>query len=999
MKSTFRWLLVFCCLFGSLAVADDSNTLTPTANSSSIDSQSLQQQLTLVEHTYQRLLKDLEQNILPATAKQLLGQLALQRQQIARQAVAIAAEKTAQIEAKLRLSDHLVAQIKKSKQLVQQSLALLKHNDKQLSADLAYLKSRQQLIKNPVNRARVSDVIVAQMSDLIGRQKQLKKQYQTQIDRQQQALSTFHQDNEQLQRWSSVLSEALINSNHHIDAKDERQRLIALAQSHESKASEVENKLNHELANLTIGDIEQRQNTVFKHRTLAWLSKVDSQLVDILTDNKLPTAIADLSIKDVRQLIQYWVRLNTATKHLDELQAQVDNRLAALHKRYQLLKEDNILLDEVKRRQKSIAYQRLQIQDQMKYLLQVMEKKNREATFTQDKFYQSISWRQFVKTIPKSWLLITYQINISFQALWQSLIIAPVKTIAIVMVLLLSLLGGRFLLFQSLPYSVHKRRNAWLGCGQLILIWRHYIWFTMLCLVLALLVCFVDISDPGDHIILAILVAFWAIFLWQGLLRNEVKRNRFPRPLFKPMLISAVMLVLSASSWALAYMSLADSFVVIFYEKITLILLLIFVWLMRKVIPYYVGGINDSKFSNRLYKLLLLLRVVSWVVMMACLLGIIGYGALAWLVLMHLGIQLFYLAVFIVGTLFINNVRKVLKLWALKRFKHGAFVAQDIISPLSSVVKITWFAALVLGSLLTIGWTSDSYIIAKIIGLLRYPIVQFGGNPPTTITLLNMILSILAVYLILRVTKWLKTFSYHWLFARVDDLGVRNSLSIFSQYAAALIGFLMALNIIGINLTSLAVFAGALGVGIGLGLQDIAKNFISGILILVERPLRSGDWVSIDANEGVVKSIGMRSIIIETFDHQEVIIPNGNVINNSFVNYTRSNQVTRTVLYIGVAYKAQPEQVIALLHDCLDKAQAVLAEPKANVILWEYADSAVIYRLQYYINVAKDSLLNTRTEILKTIWHTLKENAIDIPYPQMDVHLTQVKQANVAISE
>jgi potassium efflux system protein len=128
---------------------------------------------------------------------------------------------------------------------------------------------------------------------------------------------------------------------------------------------------------------------------------------------------------------------------------------------------------------------------------------------------------------------------------------------------------------------------------------------------------------------------------------------------------------------------------------------------------------------------------------------------------------------------------------------------------------------------------------------------------------------------------------------------LHNSLAIFSQYAIILLGVLIGLNLLNINLTSLTVFAGALGVGIGLGLQNIANNFVSGLILLMERPVRILDWVTISNHEGKVSRIGMRFLTVTTWDNQDVIIPNADLISTPFTNWTLSDALVRTIFVVG----------------------------------------------------------------------------------------------------
>jgi potassium efflux system protein len=237
---------------------------------------------------------------------------------------------------------------------------------------------------------------------------------------------------------------------------------------------------------------------------------------------------------------------------------------------------------------------------------------------------------------------------------------------------------------------------------------------------------------------------------------------------------------------------------------------------------------------------------------------------------------------------------------------------------------------------------------------------------------------------------WCRAVTYRWVFSRIVDLGVRNSLSVFTQYFVVLSGLFIVLRILGLDLTTLTIFAGAVGVGIGLGMQTIANNFVSGLLLLIERPLRSGDIVKIGANEGEISRIGIRSLTVRTFDNLEVIIPNSEVINNAFTNWTHNDKVVRTVLMIGASYDADPHQVKAILERILNKNKTVLREPTPLVLLWEFGHSSVDFRIQYFIDMGKDSLLKTRADILLAVWDAFKQEGVGIPYPQRDLYIKEI---------
>ena len=153
---------------------------------------------------------------------------------------------------------------------------------------------------------------------------------------------------------------------------------------------------------------------------------------------------------------------------------------------------------------------------------------------------------------------------------------------------------------------------------------------------------------------------------------------------------------------------------------------------------------------------------------------------------------------------------------------------------------------------------------------------------------------------------WSQQVSYNLALTRVRDLGIRQSLSTFVQYIVIVLGLLLTLKVIGLDLTALTVFAASIGVGIGFGLQNVVNNFISGMLLLAERPLRVTDIVTIGGETGEVTRIGIRSLIVRTFDRKDLIIPNSAVIGNTFTNWTRNDETLREVLLFRISYRDDP---------------------------------------------------------------------------------------------
>jgi small-conductance mechanosensitive channel len=217
------------------------------------------------------------------------------------------------------------------------------------------------------------------------------------------------------------------------------------------------------------------------------------------------------------------------------------------------------------------------------------------------------------------------------------------------------------------------------------------------------------------------------------------------------------------------------------------------------------------------------------------------------------------------------------------------------------------------------------------------------------------------------------------------DSGTKHSLASGFAYICYVLAGLLAIAIMGGNLTNIALIAGALSVGIGLGLQDIVNNFVSGIIMLFERPLKVGDWVVIGNEEGEVKQINIRSTEVQTFNRASVIIPNSQVLSNSVVNRTHENNWARYGVKVGVAYGSDVEQVRDLLLECVLSHPKVSKKPAPYVLFQDFGESSLDFEVRFYvsdINVGWTAPSDVRFIINKRF----KEEGIEIPFKQMVIH-------------
>ncbi|RIL01499.1 MAG: hypothetical protein DCC71_17580 [Proteobacteria bacterium] len=222
--------------------------------------------------------------------------------------------------------------------------------------------------------------------------------------------------------------------------------------------------------------------------------------------------------------------------------------------------------------------------------------------------------------------------------------------------------------------------------------------------------------------------------------------------------------------------------------------------------------------------------------------------------------------------------------------------------------------------------------------------------------------------------------------------GVPHAISATIRYGILFAGFLLAAAAAGFEWSKVTLLAGAFGVGIGFGLQNIVNNFVSGLILLYERPIQVGDTVEVGSLMGEVRRIGIRSSTVRTWQGAEVIVPNGNLISEQVVNWTLSDLQRRIDLPIGVSYDADPEQVLSLLQQIAAQHPDVLSEPPPVAAFQGFGDSSLNFELRVW-TISVDRIARVKTELGIAIFQALKKADIAIPYPQRDVRVLLAKDA------
>ena len=254
-----------------------------------------------------------------------------------------------------------------------------------------------------------------------------------------------------------------------------------------------------------------------------------------------------------------------------------------------------------------------------------------------------------------------------------------------------------------------------------------------------------------------------------------------------------------------------------------------------------------------------------------------------------------------------------------------------------------------------------------------------------TVSISDILAALLTFFVIIMVTRFLQKSLDARLFSK-DDMedGFRNSFRTLLGYVGLILAIFSAISVIGLDLSKLAIIAGALSVGIGFGLQSIVNNFVSGLILLFERPVKVGDWVITSAGEGFIKNISVRSTEIETFDRASIIVPNSELISSSVTNWTHKDKSGRVIIPVGVAYSSDAKKVRDILLALTKSHSKILKNPEPIVYFSDFGGSSLDLELRFFIrNIAESPLI--KNDLRFDILEAFRDNNIEIPFPQSDI--------------
>ena len=364
---------------------------------------------------------------------------------------------------------------------------------------------------------------------------------------------------------------------------------------------------------------------------------------------------------------------------------------------------------------------------------------------------------------------------------------------------------------------------------------------------------------------------------------------------------------------------------------------------------------------------------------------ILGYSKLAGFVFSTSIITLILIAsIWIFKTMLSGLLKMAVRSSALQRIEIVREKTPEILGRLvniSNLILLTFFVAQLLEL-----WTDLDSPYAALLAILSFGI-SLG---PFHITVGLIVMAAIIFYGSFIVSSILGTVFDEAIFKRSGvDRGSGASYRTIIKYVFVFVGFLLALSVLGFDLRNIAIFGGALGIGIGFGLQSIVNNFVSGLILLFERPVKVGDIVTVEGDLGEIKKIGIRSSLVNRFDHSDLVVPNSVLASNTIINWTLTDKVTRITIPVGVAYGSDVPLVMKTLSEVADSITLVATDIAPQVIFMSFGESSLDFELRVWATKFDQRILII-SELHKEIDRRFREAGIVIPFPQRDLHLKEV---------
>jgi potassium efflux system protein len=427
----------------------------------------------------------------------------------------------------------------------------------------------------------------------------------------------------------------------------------------------------------------------------------------------------------------------------------------------------------------------------------------------------------------------------------------------------------------------------------------------------------------------------------------------------------------------------------LFGRLFMLFLLIVALVLMRswEVVPTLLEPYIENKHAY-------LKRVIRWLsflipfsLLTNALIGLVGYVELAWAIAHYQGLFLVALTAYLLLRGLLDELVRWCSELCIRHFRNGWLWSQSLLKPFHQILKVALLFLSILGLFELYGWGDRIPLIKTSLAKL-FSKKLFVIASTATVTGLTILQLALLIVILIWIAHWSREFAYRWLFAHTKDLGLRNSLAIFTHYTLIAIGITIGLNILGLNWGNISVILGLFSLGVGLGLRDLFNNFFTGIFLLLERPVKVGDWVTVGTYDGQVSHIGARSITVTTDDRQELLVPNADIFSKNFINWTHRDSVVRALVTVKTNRKDNPQRIKDIILEVLATIPKILTNPKPEVYFKEIDKVLLEFKVEYYVDLNHiNSRSGVRSQFLFSLWERFTNEGILPPEAPHDVHL------------
>nr|WP_242602150.1 mechanosensitive ion channel domain-containing protein [Legionella nagasakiensis] len=705
-------------------------------------------------------------------------------------------------------------------------------------------------------------------------------------------------------------------------------------------------------------------------------------------------------VKSIQLVIETY---KAALEQLNEMKQSLKNMVDLLDS------EQSLLIDKPLRqyylRLQSAIQTRLQAVSEQQETLQVILEKRQQLLKKQLSARQSLveyhldSWPSIVKQfiqIPGKFYnyLKRLVMKVKDNYIWQDALPVAIYWASLILILFAAI-GLNRLLRAVIQDKERSRLSAHLYDGVLVLLQRNMPHLTLMTMVIVTF--FLHHVPLVNYRLLVNLLLVWLAYRNLILIARLMLLERISDASGKDVrLYYRLKWLLLAGGWSTALMVFShqlplSSLLQDIFNRLFMLFLLalsVVLWKSKDIIPYLLRPFLKTRKRYVRNAIALLVSLVPLTLFTTALIGLVGYINLAWTMSRY---QV-YLLLVITGYVLIRGLLfdalELLSEWMISALRNGWLWIEVLLKPLDKILRALLLVLSIVLLFQLFGWYSDSWVMVNLQEFARYPFVNISG---VYITFLSTVEFLVLLFIFIWMAKWTREFCYRWLYRNARDAGIRNSLSVFTQYAVVLIGGFITLRVLGLDFSGMSMVLGGLAVGMGFGLRDFASNIIGGIMLLIERPVREGDLITLGEYEGRVAHIGIRSMRVSSWDNMEVLIPNAETFNKPFTNWTHQDSVVRTVIPIKVSRSDEPIMIQQLILDVLAIIPEILDEPPPQVFLKQIDDALIEFEVRYFINVQLHTRFEIRSKVLFAITAQFKAAGVKPPIPPLSIELTEVE--------